>query len=67
MNKDVLKEMAKRSRRMAGMADKFTKRRLLDLAERYEAPIEVNQRPAVPLTTANIAAKTVPSRRGGER
>jgi hypothetical protein len=40
MKKDDLKEMANRCRLMAGTADAFTKRRLLDLASRYEARID---------------------------
>jgi hypothetical protein len=68
MRKDDLKEMANRCRLMAGTADKFTKRRLLDLAEKYEARIEDRPRPAIALTAATIAAlKTLPSRKGGER
>jgi len=35
-----LKEMANRCRLMAGTADAFTKRRLLDLASKYEARLE---------------------------
>jgi hypothetical protein len=37
MNKDDIKERANRCRLMAGTADAFTKRRLLDLASKYEA------------------------------
>jgi hypothetical protein len=40
MRKKDLKEMAIRCRLMAGTADEFTKRRLLDLASKYEARLE---------------------------
>jgi hypothetical protein len=36
MNEDYCKEQAARLRNMASMADPFTKRRLLDLAEKYD-------------------------------
>jgi hypothetical protein len=36
MDNSFLKEQADRCRRLAENADKFTKRRLLDLAERYD-------------------------------
>jgi hypothetical protein len=69
MKKQDLKEMANRCRLMAGTADEFTKRRLLDLATKYEARIEGDRpRLATQLTAETIAAtKTVPSRHGGER
>src|ERR1700744_915403 len=40
MRQEDLKEMANRCRRMAGTADEFTKKRLLDLALKYEARSE---------------------------
>jgi hypothetical protein len=40
MQQEDLKEMAARCRLLAGSADEFTKRRLLDLALRYEARFE---------------------------
>lgn len=40
MKPEDLKEMAGRCRRLAGTADAFTKRRLLDLALKYEARLE---------------------------
>ena len=69
MRKQDLKEMASRCRLMAGTADKFTKRRLLDLASKYEARLEGNRsNAATPLTAATIAAaRALPSRNGGER
>jgi hypothetical protein len=36
MDNSFLREQADRCRRLAENADKFTKRRLLDLAERYD-------------------------------
>ena len=36
MDNSFLKEQADRCRRLADNADQFTKRRLLDLAEKYE-------------------------------
>jgi hypothetical protein len=36
MDSSFLKEQADRCRRLADNADQFTKRRLLDLAEKYE-------------------------------
>jgi hypothetical protein len=40
MDNSFLKEQADRCRRLAQTADQFTKRRLLDLAERYEDKLE---------------------------
>jgi hypothetical protein len=40
MKPEDLKEMAGRCRRLAGAADAFTRRRLLDLALKYEARLE---------------------------
>lgn len=40
MKPEDLKAMASRCRRIAGTADAFTKRRLLDLALKYEARLE---------------------------
>jgi hypothetical protein len=37
MDHSFLKEQADRCRRLAENADKFTKRRLLDLAEKYDS------------------------------
>jgi hypothetical protein len=36
MNDDFYKEQAQRARDLAAMADPFTRKRLLDLAERYD-------------------------------
>ena len=69
MKKQDLREMAIRCRLMAGTADAFTKRRLIDLASKYEARLEGNRsNAATPLTAATIAAvRVLPSRKGGER
>jgi hypothetical protein len=40
MENSFLKEQAERCRRLAQNADQFTKRRLLDLAERYDDRLE---------------------------
>jgi hypothetical protein len=40
MDNSFLKVQADRCRRLAENADKFTKRRLLDLAERYEVRLD---------------------------
>ena len=39
MNEDYFKEQAERVRALANNADPFTKRRLLDLAESYDARV----------------------------
>ena len=39
MNDDDFKQQAERVRAMADKADPFTKKRLLDLAERYDAKL----------------------------
>jgi hypothetical protein len=36
MNDEYFKEQAERVRKIASLADPFTKKRLLDLAERYD-------------------------------
>jgi hypothetical protein len=46
MRKEDLKEMVSRCRLIAGTADEFTKRRLLDLASKYEARLENQSPPA---------------------
>ena len=40
MDNSFLKEQADRCRRLAQNADQFTRRRLLDLAEKYEDRLE---------------------------
>jgi hypothetical protein len=51
MNEDYFKEQAARLRTMAGMADPFTKRRLLDLAEKYDRRKSVRRPPPLPSVT----------------
>jgi hypothetical protein len=68
MKKDDLKEMAKRCRLMARTADSFTKRRLLDLASRYEARLTSRPPPPKqPISTMMANVKIEPTRRGSER
>ena len=52
MNEDYFKEQAARVRQIASNADPFTKRRLLDLAEKYDGRKSV-RRPA-PLPSVSI-------------
>ena len=68
MKKDDLQEMAKRCRLMAGTADEFTKRRLLDLAKRYETR-RASRPPAPrkPIAPTIATVRIDPARRGGER
>jgi hypothetical protein len=46
MNQDDLKEILNRCRLLAATADAFTKRRLLDLASKYETRLEGRTPPA---------------------
>jgi hypothetical protein len=48
MNNDYLKEQASRVRALAERADPFTKRRLLDLAERYDGRKSARQPTPLP-------------------
>ena len=45
MNDEYFKEHAARVRQIASFADPFTKKRLLDLAERYEGKLPVRKTP----------------------
>jgi hypothetical protein len=54
MKKEDLKEMASRCRIIARTADEFTKRRLLDLATKYEARLEGRLPPVTKSTSATI-------------
>ena len=68
MRKEDLKEMAVRCRFIAGTADEFTKRRLLDLASKFEARITSRPRAGADLTATAIAAiKIDPNSQSGER
>ena len=51
MNEDFLRQHAKTVRAMAEKADPFTRKRLLDLAERYE------RRPRPPIPIQSISAE----------
>ena len=48
MNEDYFKEQAARVRQIASNADPFTKRRLLDLAEKYDGRKSVRQPTPLP-------------------
>jgi hypothetical protein len=50
MNEEFRKQRARTVRALADKADPFTKRRLLDLASRYEQP----SRPVKPIPTVTI-------------
>ncbi|MFB9269696.1 hypothetical protein ACFFWD_42395 [Bradyrhizobium erythrophlei] len=57
-----MKQRAKMVRDLASRADPFIKRRLLDLAARYESP----ERRATPVTPANLQI-TSPSKQATEQ
>jgi hypothetical protein len=46
MDNLILKEHAERCRSLAAMADEFTKKRLLDLAETYDLQLSKASRPS---------------------
>jgi hypothetical protein len=50
MSEDYFKEQAARVRQIASNADPFTKRRLLDLAEKYDGRKSI-RRPTLPSVT----------------
>jgi hypothetical protein len=52
MNEDYFREQAARLRNIASMADPFTKRRLLDLAEKYDQ--RKSDRRATPLPAVTM-------------
>jgi hypothetical protein len=66
MNEDYFKEQAARVRHIASNADPFTKRRLLDLAEKYDERKSV-RRPT-PLPSVQINGRQHPDSRenGGD-
>jgi hypothetical protein len=51
MNDEYFKEHAARVRQMANFADPFTKKRLLDLAERYEVKRPESRKTPLPAVT----------------
>jgi hypothetical protein len=67
MQQEDLKEMAERCRLLAGSADEFTKRRLLDLALRYEARFEGRSLASKRLSSilVNGSSRPHPQNRGG--
>jgi hypothetical protein len=54
MNDEDYKEQAQRVRNIASSADPFTKKRLLDLAERYDAKRVTRQ---TPLPSISVTAE----------
>jgi hypothetical protein len=58
MNEDYFKEQAKRVRDIASLADPFTKKRLLALAERYDAAKPSPRRTAIPSVSINREDET---------
>jgi hypothetical protein len=53
MNEDYFKEQAARVRQIASNADPFTKRRLLDLAEKYDGRKSVRRPTPLPKVTVD--------------
>ena len=62
MKPEDLKEMADRCRLIAGSADAFTKRRLLDLALKYEARLEGRSLASKKLTAMAVTGQADPAR-----
>lgn len=67
MKQEDLKEMAERCRIIAGSADEFTKRRLLDLALKYEARFEGRSLASKRLSSISVSGpnRSQPQNRGG--
>jgi hypothetical protein len=67
MQQEDLKEMAERCRIIAGSADEFTKRRLLDLALKYEARFEGRSLASKRLSSISVSGSNhpLPQNRGG--
>jgi hypothetical protein len=67
MQQEDLKEMAERCRIIAGSADEFTKRRLLDLALKYEARFEGRSLASKRLSSISVngSNRPHPQNRGG--
>jgi hypothetical protein len=59
MNDDYLREQAARVRQIASFADPFTKKRLLALAERYDAAKPTSR--TTPLPSITMDGKQPPS------
>lgn len=51
MNDEYFKEQAQRVRQIASFADPFTKKRLLDLAERYDGKKPSPRQTPIPVVT----------------
>ena len=63
MDSSFLKEHAARCRSLADMADEFTKRRLLDLAAKYDLKLSQPSNAASPIKTS--APVSLPDGRAG--
>ncbi len=53
MNEEYFKEHAARVRQIASFADPFTKKRLLDLAEKYDGKAQQPRKTPMPAVTAS--------------
>ena len=58
MNDEYFKEHAARVRQIASFADPFTKKRLLDLAERYDAKKPEQRKTPLPTVSPPDRSKT---------
>lgn len=72
MDDEYFKQQADRIREMAGKADPFTKKRLLDLAERYDAKLGRPSRATRQLRLPDVAENasppsSTPGQSGGQR
>jgi hypothetical protein len=64
MDSSFLKEQADRCRCLAQKADRFTKRRLLDLAERYDDRLQRPSRSLVPGSLLEARLQAPPNGHG---
>jgi hypothetical protein len=67
MNEDYFKEQAARVRQIASNADPFTKRRLLDLAEKYDGRKSIRRPTPLPSVTIDHQQHPDDHNSGGER
>jgi hypothetical protein len=63
MDNSFLKEHAARCRSLADKADQFTKRRLLDLASRYEGGMSEPSRASRLIKVPSVSSEDAPSER----
>jgi hypothetical protein len=66
MDEDYFKEQAARVRNIASMADPFTQRRLLDLAEKYDGRKSVRRPTPLPSVTNDYQQPSDDSNRSGD-